>query len=60
MHWKWFLQQNALEMIFTMKMYWKIFLLLKCIGNDFYHKNTLEIIFYSENELESIFIINIP
>ena len=32
-------------MIFTIKMHWKSFLLKKCIENDFYYKNALEIIF---------------
>ena len=53
-----FYYKNALEMVFTIKMHWKCFLLwfctkknaleiillLKCIGNDFYSKNALEMI----------------
>ena len=32
-------------MIFIIKMHWKWFLLLKCMENDFYYKNALEMIF---------------
>ena len=32
-------------MIFTIKMHWKSFFLYKFIGNDFYYKNALEMIF---------------
>ena len=32
-------------MIFTTEMHWKWILLWKCIGNDFYYKNALEMIF---------------
>ena len=44
-------------MIFTIKMHWKSFLLQKCIGNDLYYKNALEMIFYNKNTWEIIFII---
>ena len=40
-----FSNKNALEMI----------LLQKCIGNDFYYKNALEMIFSNKNALEMIF-----
>ena len=40
-----FYYKNAIEMIFTIKMHWKWFLLWKCNRNDFYYKNALEMIF---------------
>ena len=64
-----FYYKNALEMIFTIKMHYKWFLLWKCIGNDFDYKNALEIIllqkcivhsltnkFYFENNYTQIII----
>ena len=39
-------------MIFTIKMNWKWFLLVKCIGNDFYHKNALANDFYYKDEFK--------
>ena len=40
-----FHSKNTLEMIFTIKMHWKGFLLYKFIRNNFYYKNALEMIF---------------
>ena len=46
MYWKWFYNENVLEMILTIKMYWKWF----------YNKNVLEMIFTIKNVLEMILL----
>ena len=45
-------------MNFMIKMHWKLFIILKCITNDFLvEKKALQTIFYYKNALEILFPI---